>query len=306
LAAGNIVQAVTIKGSDYEAKNLMDLCNASFGCLKYDKNEKIVSSAIRTIAKILYCYYSADIPPNSKLASLREKMFKILECVITLFSDKIKVAIDLCQGHLVGLSWKSRSTLNKHAWGSCYSLSHIFKVVLAEKVSVLAVDRILQCVRSYRAINIKVCVSATMVLQTLPEHFWSTSSFIDIKCKGLLTCVCILSDIRPYQKLPNISFKDDVKVLFMKLLRISNLSDIKMLLLKDEFNNKHLQWCYLFLSQTDVNRSLLRIFALSLHECMLERDFDVSLLQMFKSRSIQKERNASKFCPNSEIVDDEL
>uniref|UniRef100_A0A7S1BU98 Uncharacterized protein n=1 Tax=Corethron hystrix TaxID=216773 RepID=A0A7S1BU98_9STRA len=210
-AVGNLIQTtVSLSGANevLAMPNLIDICVASFRCLE-EKNEKIKSSAIRTMGHLIHgcnSVFRSKFCSQNDICSIQIKINKLTNETISILASNALAAVNLCDGNLPGLSWKLRSIINKHAWGSCYALSYIFQkkrhrgdIFWAEREETVveAVEVMLRCVRSLGRINGKVAAAAVVALEALDQSMWLNLHGLDeLKPIGLFTFVYVLSEVR--------------------------------------------------------------------------------------------------------------
>jgi len=261
-----------------------------------DKDEKVVANAIRSISHIAYFVYCPEYfseIENSTLAALH-----VYRSLLSDLSEIIKFALEDAAGEIPReLTWKQRNGAKKHAWGSCTTLGMLLSFsnllpYIDDSLAESALSSLFRCIQLSNVINEKIVAAAIKALEKLPITLWH---HLSCKCdsigRGLATCFGFLQERK--SKTPH---NHDVESLANLLLISAKRTDFCSLFLIRESVPFSVEYFYQWLVTHDIEAGVLEEIADAVSSQKVEQILDVSVVQMFLSRTIQQNRRQGSPC----------
>ncbi|KAL9191253.1 hypothetical protein ACHAXT_000959 [Thalassiosira profunda] len=253
-----------------------------------DKDEKVAANAIRSISHVAYFVYHPDLDIDSDAQDVYTSLLSAL-------SDKVHFALDDAVGKSPReLTWKQRNGAKKHAWGSCTTLGMLlgctkmypgFDGAVAESV----MSSLFRCIELSSVINEKIAAAATNALVGLPIALWQhLSSRCNSIGRGLATCFGFLGETKSVA-----SLRADVEALAKMLLASAKKADFCTLFLIQDRVPFSVEYFYQWLVANDAEAGVLEEIAAAVSSPEVEQVLDVSVVQMFLSRSVKHRREGS-------------
>ena len=259
-------------------------------CLN-DKDEKVVANAIRSISHTSYFMYRPECLSKSEME------IDTCSMLLSKLSAKVNFAIDDAIGESPsGLTWKQRNGAKKQAWNACTTLGTLLGFSdLLPFLDDLLLESTLSCL--FRCIvlsNIhkKIATAAVTALTELPIGLWQrVSGKCDTIGRGLAVCFSFLNEIHQGKTKP--SYHLDVECLAKLLLQQSKKVDFCNMFLFQESIPFSFEHFYQWLVTHRVNANVFEAVAAALSSKDIAEILDVSVVQMFLSRTIQVNEDAS-------------
>lgn len=268
-----------------------------------DKDEKAVANAIRSISHTAYfVYFPGCISDEGTDTTPTE--IELYRSLLSALSEKINFAIDDAAGEgPKELTWKQRNSAKKHAWGACTTLGMLlnFTDTLA-KIEDSSVESSLAslflCIQLSTSINEKILASAVKGLESIPPTVWRHMSNheCDAIGRGLATCLGFLQT-SPMSKS---SYYESVENLVTLLLASAKRADFCRLFLIQESVPFSVEYFYQWLVNRDIEAAILDEVAEAVSSQEVETILDVSVAQMFLSRTVQQ--NQRRGSPRKDSV----
>jgi len=186
----------TIGDWELTLQNIISLCTVSHAALTED-NERVVNNTIRSVGHLLSCLRRVPLPSSEEEKNRLSFIFCDTSLVLC---QKIEVAITEALTEEKRISWRKRSFVKKHAWGSCSSLKALFFLPCLYrddsaigKIS-CALNVLISCISVSSSLHTKIAVGAAATLASIKVEFWThNSQFRNQVSKCLKASVDILS-----------------------------------------------------------------------------------------------------------------
>lgn len=249
---------------------------------------KVVSNAIRTSGHFysllnLQIQCSDEIPTATDL--YLEFCDKFLEKLGDLINQAVADAIQVSDSK----TWKQRMNTKKQAWGACQAYSSILRYSslmqsLPSEVFEMAILNLIRCVENAHDLNEKIFASALHCLTLIDMETWKSFSFESgIRGRCLVACLskeALKSFIPVVQR--------DVQFIMTTVTRCFGDRDVDLLVTDNENVNEHLENLYLWMVENSSASQMFEAFGEALSTS--SKDFDISLVQRFKSRAVWEKR----------------
>jgi Interferon-related developmental regulator (IFRD) len=240
-------------------------------------NDKVSGNAIRCIGHL--CMITFREPYVSILE--KEKLSEKFRTITRKVTEKI------CHGIggacFSGLTWKERSCLKKHAWGSCHTLGLILDCDLSLENLVdsrEACIMLTSCLQKYKSISEKIVISAITALERINLSRLEIIS----RRSGLIGSIVVtcLTMILEQDITSRIATK--VHELLQHVVPILSVLDARVILEAKEVTSAHLEWLYNWMIQTGMIAEPYEVLAMA---CEMYNGWNayVGLEQRFSSRA---------------------
>ncbi|KAL7537769.1 hypothetical protein ACHAXR_008053 [Thalassiosira sp. AJA248-18] len=280
-----------------------------------DKDEKVVANAIRTISHMAYFVF------DDTSATL-----DVYRSLLSDLSAKIKLALDDATGETCKeLTWKQRNGAKKHAWGSCTTIGTLLSFsnmlpYMEDSHVEPALSSLFRCIQISNVISEKIVAAAIKALASLPATLWHhlSGKCDSIGC-GLATCFGFLHEVSfvdPYmvwfcafqqsashyqffferKGKSMASYHHDVGSLVNLLLGSAKKKDFCTLFLIQEKIPFSVEYFYQWMVTHDIESGILEEIAAAVSSPEVQQILDVSVVQMFLSRTIQQNRRQGSPC----------
>jgi len=198
-----------------------------------EDNERVVNNTIRSVGHLLSCLRRVPLPSSEEEKNRLSFIFCDTSLVLC---QKIEVAITEALTEEKRISWRKRSFVKKHAWGSCSSLKALFFLPCLYrddsaigKIS-CALNVLISCISVSSSLHTKIAVGAAATLASIKVEFWThNSQFRNQVSKCLKASVDILSS-----GAVNIELRLQLLELVQVLIKISNWVDFNLIFDSDE------------------------------------------------------------------------
>jgi len=305
---------------------VIELTKLTFDCLN-DNNDKVVGNAIRTsghISLLMFQHYNLQQQDTSSTKEEWDGCKFYLE-LMNVLSFKVTTAVTEATGKGENQhTWKQRSIIRKHGWGSCASLGlllHCRIVVEQQEMLLQAVkDAILSlvlCLHHVDTVNDKVVLAAASALSSIPSPIWTciSSGSSGIVGSALTSCISgLFAASSPQQQQEQQKKKnklqrlhEELYKLLKQLLKIVTIYDVCCVLKEDTITKSMLEYLYdwmimesqqhsSFSSNDDhLDASAFEVFALALQrkdiaDALEDRENNIDLQQKFASRALERYR----------------
>jgi hypothetical protein len=291
-ASGNLFQALcqpSLPLAMIDIHVLFGFTRQTLECMKAsDDSPALVGNAIRTVSHAvgLLLYYESTCSHERVLK--RSDWTPLLIQVLASLTKKVDAVLSLlAEQERSVLTWKQRSTIKKHAWGACNTLSSIFAHESIFEDDELkhtcdvAVAALFKCVLNAKQINEKVACRASAALRCVPSTLLSSGRQANDIPGCIIVCLSVLfgTGLKSIDKL-----SQELDLLLFHLLQSPSIGDIASVLASDAISRADIVALYEWMVVKSCSSRSFGIVSLAMQ--MPGVVVDVEIEQRFASRAL--------------------